>query len=85
MRTVGGVGASDYSKADTHNKHEETVSRRSSSSPSWPGTLENANGNHDEQLKKRIEQLVKKDVGIGRSVGLGTYITQTCVAVEMSL
>lgn len=48
MRAVGEVGASDHSKADTHNKSEETVSRKTSSSPSWPGTIENADGNHDE-------------------------------------
>lgn len=48
MRAVGEVGASDYSKADTHNKSEETVSRKTSSSPSWPGAIENADGNHDE-------------------------------------
>jgi hypothetical protein len=68
MRTVGEVGASDHSKADTHNKSEETVSRKTSSSPSWPGAIENADGNHDEQR-------VKKDAGMGRSLGLGIYTT----------
>lgn len=75
MRTVGEVGASDHSKADTHNKSEETVSRKTSSGASWPGAIENADGNHDEQLKKRNEQRVKKDAGMGRSLGLGIYTT----------
>lgn len=56
MRTAGEVGASDHSKADTHNKSEETVLRKTSSGASWPGAIENADGDHDEQLKKRNEQ-----------------------------
>jgi len=85
MRTVGELGASDYSKANTHNKSEETISRKTSSSPSWPDAIENANGNHEEQLKKRIEQRVKKDAGICRSLGLGIYTVWICVADETSL
>lgn len=75
MRTVGEVGASHHSKADTHNKSEETISRKTSSSPSWPVAIENADGNHDEELKKRNEQRVKKDAGMSRSLGLGIYTT----------
>jgi hypothetical protein len=82
MRTVGEVGASDDSKADTHNKSEETVSRKTSSSPSWPGAIENAEGNHDKQLKKRNEWRAKNKAGMSRSLGLGIYTTETCVIVE---
>jgi hypothetical protein len=75
MRTVGEIGVSDHSKADTHKKSEETVSRKTSSSPSRPGIIENADRNHDEQLKKRDAQRVKKDAGMDRSLGLGIYTT----------
>jgi hypothetical protein len=53
---VGEVGANDHSKADSHDKSEETVSRKTSSGASWPSAIENADGNHNEQLKKRDEQ-----------------------------
>jgi len=75
MRAVGEVGASDYSKADTHNKSEETVSRKTSSSPGWPGAIENANRNHGEQLKKQIGQRVKRNAGMARNLVLGIYTT----------
>ena len=75
VRIVGEVGASDHSKADTHKKSEETILRKTSSSPSWPGAIENTDRNHDEQLKKRDAQRVKKDAGMGRSLGLGIYTT----------
>jgi hypothetical protein len=64
VRTVGEVGASEHRKADSHNESQETVSRTTSPSLDWPDAIEDADGNHDEQLKKEYEQRVQKEVSM---------------------
>jgi hypothetical protein len=64
VRAVGEVGASEHRKADSHNQSQETVSRTTSSSLYWPGAIKDADGNHDEQLKRWYEQRAQKEAGI---------------------
>jgi hypothetical protein len=64
---VGEVGASEHRKADSHNESQETVSRTTSPSLDWPGAIEDADRNHDEQLKKVYEKRVQEDASIAEA------------------